>query len=265
MKIKQILKELVRKFKYLIYIPRGISRKPHDKFSIISDLFPVRNENGWETFFELLNIPFLISGGSNLNSSAVELVFFGKDGRRILSRSIEESTASRRTLNISEIVSENNLTNVGTFALFHHHNIELNGAFLTERGYTGYKRTQDEIRGYVHGNYDSVQNYDKKISTIGNQGIFNRYYFVQHKFRGEALYEIFLTNPSQKPAKIQFELIKSGEKIIESRKIESRGITTFNFYLTDKETANFAIKSRLYLGRPVVFRVNQKSFDVFHG
>ena len=53
-------KSLKRKAKYAFFIPRGITRTPKVDGSVISDLFCIRNDSGWKTYFELLNIEGLI-------------------------------------------------------------------------------------------------------------------------------------------------------------------------------------------------------------
>jgi hypothetical protein len=53
---------LFRKAKYLVFIPRKVTRRPADARSLVSDLFPIMAGGNWSTEFELLDLPSLIRG-----------------------------------------------------------------------------------------------------------------------------------------------------------------------------------------------------------
>ena len=77
-------KSLKRKVKYAFFIPRGVTKTPKVQGSVISDLFCIRNDSGWETHFELLNIEGLINGDNSADSkSEAEIVFLIVMGIRL--------------------------------------------------------------------------------------------------------------------------------------------------------------------------------------
>ena len=51
-----------------------LTKIPNNKHAVISDLFPLRIENNWNTFFELLNAPRLINPVQKINNE-VEICF----------------------------------------------------------------------------------------------------------------------------------------------------------------------------------------------
>ena len=258
--------EIRRKFKYALYIPRGITNKPKKVGAAISDLFCIRNNGGWETYFELINVPALIMGNYDVPNSGIELNFFDENGIHLKALELRYKS-SRQTINICQLIKEHNLQSAKTFAIFHKNtNLALSAdSFLAERGYVGYKRISDPIRGYVHGNLDSVAKMGKHIAAIGNLGVLKREYRVQHVLRGPANYEFFLINPTRKKVKVEFGCVSKFENRIEIKNIKSRGISQFNYSAKQGEDIYIYIKSKLYLGRPLVFRVLENSFDVFHG
>ena len=264
-----LAKDLIRKFSYLLFIPRKVTRVPKNHKSVISDLFCIRNDADWETFFELLDVVSLIQGiSSERPNEGVTIFFFDSAGRKVSERFVPFGNGARKTIRIdSDFVGA---PNASTFAVFHQPSIpaeNLKGSHLAERGYCGYKRTDSPIRGYVHGNLDAIGYSDQGLEMLGNRGILTRYYQVQHPLRGDALYEFFLTNPTRRSSKITFQIWaeKTGWKNHETLKLSPGGCYLSRVRSAGADVQFVRIKSRFYLGRPVVFRSQPNSFDVFHG
>jgi hypothetical protein len=265
-----IFESFKRKAKYAFFIPRGVTKTPMITGSVISDLFCIRNDSGWETYFELLNIEGLINGDNSSNTkSEVEIVFFDKRGEKIGSKAVEVGKFGRETLKLDESF----FSGVGmaaTFSVFHkkiNMSQDFQGSFLAERGYTGFKKSNTPIRGYVHGNLDAVAFSDQGIEMLGNQGIIRRVYQVQHPLRGPALYEFFISNPCKRSSQITIETKGSTGKWSEFERftLAPRGSRLWAIATDDSEPSFVRVKSRLYLGRPVVFRTQDQGIDVFHG
>ena len=263
-------KNVIRKAKYAFWIPRKITREPAKKGAVISDLFPFRNDEYWQTYFELLDVSGLISGdNSSTQEKKARFVFFNGDGTKLAEKLVEVPPSGRRTIRLNEEFGPS-IISASSFAVFHeipYQELDIGESFLAERGYTGYSRSDSQIRGYVHGNFDSLAYKDGEIQTIGNAGILPRFYTVQHTLRGPATYEFYLSNPTSGTVKVRVLKGQDGKgwAQVERFALNSRGSRVFKIECNDENTNFLRIRSRVYLGRPVVFRIAGCGFDVFHG
>ena len=261
---------LFRKAKYLVFIPRKVTRRPADARSLVSDLFPIMAGGNWSTEFELLDLPSLIRGSYDKTTDhEAEFYFFDKNGSFLGKQLINAGSNPRFNVDLTALISDT-FPGAATFAVFHKDIAipnEMGTSLVAERGYTGYRLGQLPAKGYVHGNLDSIALTSDGLQNIGNQGILNRYYNLQHLLRGEAEYIFALTNPTSKKVKIKIELKSSKEKyrILDEFSIPPRGIRFFTHSVREIETAQLRILSKLYLSRPVVIRVTKHSMDIFHG
>jgi hypothetical protein len=240
---------------------------------LVSDLFPFRFDGGWETHYELLNVPALIDPERLASSTYVTKIwFFNEDGRQFHQWQTENHGLGRRTINISDLVRAQAGPDRGTFSCFHQvflPQLEATGGFLTERGYTGYANTANSrIRGYVHGNLDAVGLDDTgRLTPLGKGFLLRRgEYRLQHRLEGPATYEFCIVNSSRRHEAIEVELLTDGAGATQSaRVVPSRGSMWAHFEVASGKRARVIVRSRLNLPRPVVFRVEATSFDVFHG
>jgi len=259
-----------RKLKFGIFIPRKITLRPKNSKAVISDLFPIRNDEDWKTEFELLNVPGLIRGNNNTNiDHSVTLYFFNDNGNLLGNKHIFMNSTGRQTIKLSEFL-KNDLSKAKTFALFHDYdnNILLGGgSFLAERGYTGYEYKNSGVKGYVHGNLDAVALSGTRVQPLGNKSFIARTYTVQHQLIGPAKYEFIFTNPTSNEVVIKPLLFGIGNKWVVQKyfRIPSLGARLYSVDLSKEDTYKVKFKSHLYLGRPVVFRTCNESMDVFHG
>jgi hypothetical protein len=262
-----ILSKVRRKIKFGINIPFKVFKKPKDKNAVTSDLFPIRNDENWSTEFEFLNLPGLIRGDISSNHKA-KIVFFNKDGVELGRRDIEISGLGRKTVNLRDFMKDG-LEESSAFSVFHERSgteADLGGSFMAERGYAGYKFRNVPVKGYVHGNLDAVSYSSGAIQKLGNFGFPRKTYFVQHLLTGPSEYSFVITNPTSKKIKIEPIIEINGTvKILSKHTIQSLGCHIFSVNIQDSEIGQIKFKSSLYLGRPVVFRIANNSFDVFHG
>ncbi len=268
LKNKQSIEKIGRKIKFGINIPLKVFKKPNNKESVTSDLFPIRNDEIWSTEFEFLNLPGLIQGDISGKHKAL-MVFFDQHGERLGQREIEINGVGRKTILLREMLTLN-LKTARTFAVFHkinNNSTNLDESFMAERGYTGYKLNNLPVKGYVHGNLDAISFAKNKIQKLGNYGFPKKVYRVQHLLTGPAEYDFIFTNPTKcKKVKIQPFLEYPGKKIpLKPLFIASLGCDVLNIKLQSNQNARISFRSSLYLGRPVVFRKTNNSMDVFHG
>ena len=252
-----------------IFTPSGLTRIPKFSQSVISDLFFIRADNDWQTNFELLNINALLLGGfeSRVWGSA-QMYFFDSDGEIIQKLVIPIDSTPRSTINLNKLI-HNFPKKPATFALFHSESetADLRGSSLiAERGYVGYEYKNLGAKSYVHGNLDAVALSTNGVEALGFSGVFIRNYTVQHLLSGDARYEFAFTNPTRKSQKISMELSFKSNKWKKSTVLVLKPFGSGIIEVAEPgQTCVVRFKSKLYLGRPVVFRTTNLSMDVFHG
>jgi hypothetical protein len=262
--------KIKRRAKFFIFINKNLTKTPIEKNAVISDLFPIKSGNCWRTEFELLNVSGLILGDNSLsNTYAVNFYFFSSSGSLLANRSITIENIGRKTIKLSELLVDD-ISKAVTFSVFHppiYDKTDMAGSFLAERGYSGYEYQNLGVKGYVHGNLDAVALSNGKVEPLGNSGFIPRYYTVQHCLRGPAKYEFVFTNPTSKTIKITPNISLNKKKWLAKKSftMNSLGSHTFTVDVNENEKSYVRFKSKLYLGRPVVFRISNDSMDVFHG
>ena len=259
-----------RKLKLVLFIGKSLTKSPSDKSAVISDLFPIKQDVNWNTEFELLNVAGLINGDNNQKESySAKMYFFDIKGRLLGSQEIQMENVGRKTVRLADYVSSN-FKGAATFSIFHPSivsKIEMAGSYLAERGYCGYEYNNLGVKGYVHGNLDAVALVGNKVKAVGKSGLISRNYTVQHCLRGPATYQFVFTNPTSRKLRTTPSISYTPRKwsIGKSFSMNSLGSHTYVLDVKENEKAYVKFKSRLCLGRPVVFRIANNSMDVFHG
>ena len=243
-----------------------ITKIPSNKFDVISDLFPLRIEDNWNSHFELLNVPRLISFKNNLfYKNEIEFYFFDSKGSFLNRYKTSMNKEFKITIDLKKIANNLGIFTDGTFAVFHKNKIDSlsnSKSFITDRGYVGYENLKfGPIKGYVHGNFDAIsKGHDLKL--LGVTSFFNKDYNIQYEFSPNSTYELFWVNTSKSVVKIKITTSVISDKndyII----IKPGGIKSYVFKTSN--TSKLKITSRLNMARPVIFRYMKNSFDVFHG
>lgn len=239
---------------------------PLSNHDVVSDLFPLRIENGWNSYFELLNIPKLINPLSKkTNINKVNFIFFNSDGIKINTYSTELKDELKTTIDLKKLCKLLNIKSDGTFAVFHSTNKFISKrSHLSDRGYVGYENKKcGPIKGYVHGNYDAIS-YGKKFKFLGVTSFRNKNYNIQYNFDDEFTYELLWVNPSNENLKLKiFDTGLDKKSIL---KINRGGLKSYICKNTDNTSKrSIVVESKLNLARPIIFKYMKNSFDVFHG
>tara|TARA_B110000027_G_C16094905_1_gene290316 strand:+ start:839 stop:1666 length:828 start_codon:yes stop_codon:yes gene_type:complete len=272
-KIKQWLINNVNS-KYLeLLTGKGISiTKTPIKGSAVSDLFPLRIEDGWNTFFELLNYYQILNPeDQNKTSGTVEIKFYDRNGIFLKTHKIKNSTRLKHSLNLKEIANQLGINHDGVFAVFHQNHtpwISEQNSFLAERGYIGFENgTLGNIKSFIHGNLDAISQSKKgEERLLGNTSFLNKEYHLQHDLLYKFTYELFWVNPSNKFQHLKIVERRHTKDKLTVFKIPPKGIKSLLIVKNkNKENTKIIIKSKLYMARPVVFKYMENSFDVFHG
>lgn len=269
---KFILWFLPENIKCYLRAKMNLVRVPNETNSAVSDLFPFRIDDGWETNFELLNIPFLIDPLNQSDISYnVRFVFFDEKGNFFHQWTTEQKGCFRRTISINVLLKGHFFSGNGTFACFHENylqNLIDQKAFVAERGYLSYLNISiSKVKGYVHGNLDAIaMSKNNKLICLGKNHFKEREFRLQHELSGPASYQLGFVNSSFKTESLMIEMMANDGKNVKIEKtIPSKGIVWINHDLNLNERLRVIVHSKLNLPRPIVFRVMENSFDVFHG
>jgi hypothetical protein len=236
----------------------------------VSDLFLWRNSNEWETFFELIDMQALFTGAVNAGRS-VKIIFFDAKGRLFLEKSVNMEPFRRKTLAVSEIIG-NVGGEYGTFAVFHSHTpkeLTSIGSHLAERGYLSYRHRQAPLRAYVHGNLDAVAHLsDHCLQLLGGRSLLQREFRLQHILARQGVYELGIVNPTVTNQAIICQKLSGDRKVIgeERTYLPPRGSHFFRIMPTSNQNWQWIVlRSRLVMARPIIFRLENDTADVFHG
>jgi hypothetical protein len=270
--IKKALKVLFGRY-YLILISKfkfaggGLTSIPSNSEATISDLFLWRKDPNWSSFFELLDIKYLINPNDEINRESIaKFIFFNNFGEEIFEKNIYYSNEGRKTINISNILPDS-INGYGTFSCFHiTSNTYLNEtkSFFAERGYCGYSRNDNICKSYVHGNLDAVAYNNSKIEMLGNYNKRTYFYNLQYEFLAGINYEIIITNPTRNKQSITLNFTNLNE-LDEIFTLNPRGSLVKKLFFKENIKVRLIVKSNIYMARPIIFRYHDNSLDVFHG
>ncbi len=271
--LKTIIKKYIPSQFMELISSKGISLiKIPRKKGVISDLFIFRIEKGWKTYFECLHMETLLSNKKNRNDYNVNFVFYDHFGNCIGQKKINIKNSLKTTINISKITNELGINQDGLFAVFHPYKKNLvtkYDGFLAERGYIGYANPKlGSIKGFVHGNLDAIAKYksNKNYQLLGNYSFIDKEYNLQHILYSGNKYELYLVNSTNKTQNINiYEIAKNKTKIYNYRLQPNGFLKHYKIIKRDEKNLKIIIKSKLYIARPVIFKIMNKSFDVFHG
>lgn len=240
--------------------------------AVISDLFVLRIEDGWETYFECLQFDALLNPNEEIELQTVIFCFYSKAGQFITERKLTLPREIKSTINLNQFVEDLSLKEDCLFAIFHPQKkywIRQHDSFLAERGYIGYANKRlGSIKGFVHGNLDAIARSDSKRTDflLGNYSFFKKEYRLQHLLEDGNKYELYLINPTS--VKQTYNIVEQTKQNENKTRITlpPRGIYKHVKTVDKKEDiTSIIIQSKLYLARPVVFKIMSSSFDVFHG
>lgn len=237
----------------------------------VSDLFVWRNSEVWETYFELMDVPGLFADCESTPEHHITLFFFDSNGARFLEKRLDVVPNQRRTLSLSMFIP-NAAGPFGTFCVFHSHTPQVVtelGSYIAERGYVSYRYKAAPLRAYVHGNLDAVALLpNKRLQLLGGSSFRSREYRLQHMLQGPAQYEVGLVNPSDRLQRLFCRVLSAdGEEMTATRDVvlNPQGCHFFLSSMESSQQGRIIISSHMVMARPLIFRIQDKRMDVFHG
>ena len=236
---------------------------------VVSDLFVWRCDDIWETYFDLTHIAGILNPEMRLNYS-VSLVIFSSDGIEIGRHTQTVMFAESYLVRINDLPGAAN--GHGTFAVLHM--APLSAVFgpertcLTERGYVSYRRKLDSspLRSYVHGNLYGIGGNPttRQFRTLTLSIRQTHEYQPQVRLDDCERCEIALVNYSPRRLNVEALALRGGKS--EQRlniSLNPRGSVVIDSSTLPLE--RIALRAKLPLPRPLLFKHYASHFDVFHG
>lgn len=293
-KDKIMLNKFLKKLPYADRIDRivwqygqPLTKKPSNPRSAVSDLFIWRKGNGWKTYFELTDIASLF--GDAAGETTVQVIIFDQSGRSINNSFFEAPRYSRRRIDISELASSCR-DNIGTFCVLHSKTpnvILCLGSNLAERGYVSYGFPGNPLTSFVHGNLDAVSlNSSGSLEFLAGTSFLKREFRLQHLLEKGKTYDLVVVNASTKMQSVQYDLHNISSQINYSREGVRLSYSNFgstyrcsrvrlhpggcNIFHVDpceeqRNLVGVVIKSHLVMLRPIVFQIEGRQINAFHG
>ena len=241
-----------------------------DTRATISDLFPWRVDDTWETRFELMNLPSLLDPGKGINDE-VTLVLFDSDGIEMSRHVFDMQGEVCRPVDISELIGKS--SGLGTFCVFHASDalvpdIAENGAYLTERNYLAFRRKGDALWNYLHGNTNALSKpLDRDaLGYLAGHGRSVYRYRPQLRFDDCKCLEMFYVNPTQKTAAVSVTGFDEERRITFQKQetVPPRGIRTIKFTTTETPVTLIEAEGSIEDWRPVLIKHFDTHFDALH-
>ena len=259
---------ILEKLRLLLWkIGQPLTKIPPSSNAAVSDLFIWRHTDEITTYFELLNLPYLLNFSAPHPS--VTLVIFNCYGDILSEVNIDYSPNLRHRIKLRDYLPAACGT-YGSFSIFHHpRNLspDIYKSFIAERGFTSYKFASTPVHSFVHGNLDAIARLDDdSLSPLGGSSIRNRTYKLQFNLRITETYEFIIVNPSKSAQIIEFTVLNFSSNVIFSETINLASLACHIFRYTASDDDQLALfTSKLIMARPLVFRYQGNSIDVFHG
>ena len=235
------------------------------KNSVISDLFIWRQNQFWQTNFELVNFKSFFNK-NNKESENIKIEIRDKEGKTLINYEHVVENMKKKTINFSKILKESKLNHdYGTFSVYHQHLDVVNefNSHIAERGYSSFKYKNLNTLSSVHGNLDAISLLDNQKKLLGKQTLFNKNFNIQYKFENQNCYDLFFVNPTSKPLKLLVTLIKYDQKYNKILNIMPAGSDVLNLE-KNHEVSRIVVKSKYYMSRPLIFEYNENFLNSFH-
>ncbi len=255
--MKSLIKNIARS-KFGISLRNKLNLKPiHINFDSsitslsVSDAFPWRTDNSYETMFKFTDI---LNFFFNINRTNAKIIFYNNLGVKIKSVLLEDlNTSNEIVINKSFL---DGLEGHGTFYIFH--NAKKNpliNEVISNKCYTGFSY-KGNLHSFVHGNTivrGESFNSPRVSSDFVLTSLFsNNIYKIQSLFENLDRTEFFFSNPTSKTIKFSIDneyytLKKNQCKIVEN-----------------KSKKDITVKSNCYFLRPIIFNYKNDFIDVYH-
>jgi hypothetical protein len=236
----------------------------------VSDLFPWRVDDTWETQYELMSLPsLLIPDKTEIDS--VTVITYDAGGDEISRNVIELEPFECKKILIRSLLR--GATGQGTFGCFHSadglEEIQRAGCYLTDRQYVSYLKKGDLIHNYVHGNIFGLSKLATDDTTRSLVPIQRKtqVYRPQLRFDDCDRFELVYSNPTEEPLTLLVRLFDANWNELERQVslIPVGGLEVLEFDNHSRKLVLVENLSKIGLCRPIIFKYYESFFDVLHG
>ena len=255
---------------YLNYRP-PVNIRPIRSNASISDLFPWRVDEVWQTYFEVTNTPSFLFPQEALTDQ-VTVVVFRSDGSEIDRAKLSLAPFESQPFILAELVGQGN-GDIGTFSVFHHAPkaeklLATTKSHVAERGYVSYKRKGDDLSAIVHGKLHCLSKSPDKPGFDFIHGRLKRAepYRLQLDLSDCQTFDLIFTNPSSKQQSLDVVFMSATRTELkrERRMIPPRGIDVFRWNNEEQLCGLCEAWGGMPMWRPVVFKHYDTHFNVLH-
>lgn len=258
----------------LAFIKYGMQPKltkiPSHKGSV-SDLFIWRNNASWKTFFDLIDLNYILDPSGARNSTAI-FCFYSSNGKFLGQHLHKFDCSPFERINLSYLLVDYQ-DEFGTFTVSHNSDVAYGGKFgslISDRGYVSYSYGNQDFRNYVHGNLDAISyKPNGNPEMLMGSGILRKSFNLQYVFDSKLKYELVCVNATNTQQRIKFTLLSSGFIKEYSADIVvsplGLGFLKLPENIVSVERYRVSIDSCLAMARPVVFQLSNNAINVFHG
>jgi hypothetical protein len=236
----------------------------------ISDLFPWRVDDTWETQYELMNLPsLLIPDKAEVDS--VTVITYDAGGNEISRNVIKLKPFECKKILIRSLLK--GVTGQGPFGCFHSADgmgeIQKAGCYLVDRQYVSYSWKDDIFFNYSHGNIYGLSKLatENKARSLVPMQRKTKVYRPQLRFDDCDRFELVYSNSAEEPLALLVRLFDANWKELERRDslIPARGLEVLEFDNHSRELVLVENQSKIGLCRPIIFKHYESFFDVLHG
>ena len=248
-----------------------VNIRPMRSNASVSDLFPWRIDETWETRFDLTNTPSFLFPKESLTDQ-VTLVAFRANGREINRIELLLSPFETRPYRLVDLVGSGN-GQIGTFAVFHHSAhaekmLAKTKTHMAERGYLSFKRKTDSLWAVVHGNLHCVSKSPSRPDIDITHGRVAKPvpYRLQLDMSDCRSFELSFTNPSTIPQPLEIVYLSGTRSELrrEKRIIKPRGIELFHWNNDEQLCTLCEAWGAMPMWRPAIFKHYDSHFNVLH-
>lgn len=243
--------------------------KPFDKYSSISDLFIWRMD-GYETKFTIYNLCDYFFPGEGLDDH-VTLIVRSPSGMVLSRMQYKIQATTPKDILFETLFPSFADMNYGSFSIFHKfikydEELHQKRTFPTDRGYTAYKKKNERLFKYVHGNLcaHALQRKNKITSLCASQS--DSEYRPMCTFDDIDYFEIAIVNPLFKTAQVLITFSTEGHALHSKHEITLQPAETKLIQVDNpqKLIKYITLRSKIKMLRPVIFKHYGSGFDVFH-
>lgn len=245
-------------------------RPPSPEYAV-SDLFPWRVDDIWDTRFDLTNVPSMIFP-DRAPQDRVTMVIHGLDGREITRKVFDLAPFEVHSVLLRDLVGDQ-AGPAGTFSVFHDPgsalaDVRAAGCNIAERGYLCFKRRGDAIWGVVHGNLHALYKHPSSdaIGHVAGRLPDRAVYRVQVRFDDTDRFELTFANPSPQVQTVTLRLLDDNRAEVgrHDQVIQPHGLGLFAIDNAERKVSMVEAMGAIAMWRPAIFKHYPTHYNILH-